>query len=209
MIEANEITPRLFMGSVPPTGTEVAQSGFSLLVLCALPSEYRHVYSSKLKLQTNPQDIRSLFPGVRVIVVSLDDNFITKPSKEEQLRAIQAASEVSKAVRAGQKVLVTCMQGRNRSGLVAALALRDLCGWSGSQAKARVRLKRKLDFGVALMNPIFVHILDRIPAPIEPANRGQDLAENPVKPKIGGISLLGESKPVRKLVGLPSLQRRW
>jgi len=190
MIEANEITPRLYMGSVPPVGSEVYKSGFSLLVLCALPDEYRHVYKIK-----SDQSIASLFPNTQVIIVSLNDNFLTKPSQEEKERILRSSSDVVNSIRNNRKVLITCMQGRNRSGLVAALAIRELCGWSGSQAKSRVRLKRKLEHGVALMNPQFVQILDELPAPLE--------NNSPAKPKTSGLSL------VRPLAALPGIQRRW
>lgn len=52
---------------------------------------------------------------------------------------------------AGHAVLVACLQGRNRSGLVVALALRLLCGISGVQAVQVLREARP----TALSNATF------------------------------------------------------
>ena len=69
------------------------------------------------------------------------------------------ASRVVAYLTAGHTVLVHCWGGRNRSGLVVALALRRWEGISGAEAYARVR-QAKSD---ALRNPVFAEFLQRLP----------------------------------------------
>lgn len=125
----------LYQGHAPPTGDAARHAGFDAIVLCA--EEYQ------------PTD----FPGVRVLHVPLDD---ARPTPEEWLRANVAARDVASLLRAGKRVLVTCWQGRNRSGLVVALALRRM-GMTGQQAVERVRSRR----AGALTNPHFVEAILR------------------------------------------------
>ena len=63
-------------------------------------------------------------PGYRVLHVPLDDG--PPPDKTTRMRIRRAAREIADRVRAGQRVLVTCWQGRNRSGVLAGLAMVDL-----------------------------------------------------------------------------------
>ena len=101
----------LAQGSVPPAGVRVP---FDVIVLAAM--EFQDV------------DL----PGYEVIRVPLDDSG-PPPSLEEQAIIRQTASRIARRVRAGKRVLVTCHQGRNRSGVIAGLALVDL-GLSGSRS---------------------------------------------------------------------------
>lgn len=55
-------------------------------------------------------------------------------------------------VREGKRVLVQCYLGLNRSGLVAALALRELSGCTGPEAVALLRVLRDTN---VLCNPAF------------------------------------------------------
>jgi protein-tyrosine phosphatase len=64
-------------------------------------------------------------------------------------------------VRMGEKVLVHCDAGLNRSGLVNALAVRELLGLSGTQAVAHVRICRQW----ALCNDTFVHYIESLETP--------------------------------------------
>jgi protein-tyrosine phosphatase len=73
----------------------------------------------------------------------------------EQRVAMQAATVVVQARARGDRVLVTCMQGRNRSGLIAALALRRL-GVSADDAVSMVRSARGIG---ALNNAHFLALL--------------------------------------------------
>lgn len=156
-IIADEIAPRLFMGPLPPPGSTVASAGFTTLVLCAQRSEYRRVYM----LRETP--VERAFQGVELVVVDLDDNFDRPLTRQEFVRAETSADIVKRTVREQKNALVTCMMGRNRSGLVTALALRSLCRWSGTQAMERVRRMRN-DRHV-LSNPQFEVLLEKLPAP--------------------------------------------
>jgi protein-tyrosine phosphatase len=71
----------------------------------------------------------------------------------------QVASLVADLVRGGHRVLVHCVQGLNRSGIVVARALMFL-GYSATEAIDLVRLRRGLDVGLgALGNERFVEWL--------------------------------------------------
>jgi protein-tyrosine phosphatase len=101
------------------------------------------------------------FPGVHVIHAGFDDDYSL--SEEERTIAVRAAREVARHVRSGDKVLVTCQQGRNRSGLVAALAVHLLTGMSGKDAARFVQKRRRTIDGPALSNDYFVDLLSRLP----------------------------------------------
>lgn len=51
--------------------------------------------------------------------------------------------DVVTAVREGKRVLVACAGGRNRSGLVVALAVREILGCSGAEALQLVQSRRE------------------------------------------------------------------
>ena len=71
------------------------------------------------------------------------------------------AREIAADLKAGKRVLVTCRMGRNRSGFVAALALR-LLGVPATDALRVVRSRRKDALGVrAISNPEFQRLLLR------------------------------------------------
>ena len=92
----------LAQGSAPPAGVRLP---FDVIVLAAM--EYQ-------------PDL----PGYEVIRVPLDDG---PPPNEATRRRIRAAArEIAARVRTGERVLVTCWQGRNRSGVLAGLALVNL-----------------------------------------------------------------------------------
>ena len=67
--------------------------------------------------------------------------------------------DVVAAVQAGRRVLVACAGGRNRSGLVVGLAVRELLGCSGEQALNWVQSRREN----ALNNATFAHHLAGLP----------------------------------------------
>jgi len=62
--------------------------------------------------------------GYTILRVPLDDG--PPPDKVTRMRIRHAAREIADRVRHGERVLVTCWQGRNRSGVLAGLALVDL-----------------------------------------------------------------------------------
>lgn len=136
-VDASLLLANLFQGGAPAVGSRVRRAGFDTLVLAA--EEY--------------QPAAELFPGVRVMHVPLDD---AKPSPEELAMIRKAGWLVAKEVQAGRRVLVTCMAGRNRSGIINAVALRWLTGRSPDAIVAHIRDKRMAS---ALSNPYFVRAL--------------------------------------------------
>jgi protein-tyrosine phosphatase len=102
---------RLAQGAAPPANVRLP---FDTIVLAAI--EYQ-----------NPK-----LPDYELIRAPLSDNGPPPTDFERKLIRI-AAHEVAEQVRSGRKVLVTCWQGRNRSGVIAGLALREL-GFSGPRA---------------------------------------------------------------------------
>lgn len=119
--QANKIVDHLYQGGMPPPGRGLANAGIKVLVLAA----------------KEHQDA-SAYEGVEVILAPGDDD-----ARRHRLdRFIDgwraAAAQVVEHVRAGRNVLVTCMAGQNRSGLIVALALRELTGWSGAKCVEHV-----------------------------------------------------------------------
>ena len=129
----------LAQGARPPVGVRLP---FDVIVLAAW--EYQ------------PE-----MPGYDVIHVPLDDEFELPVTKEDRTRIQATARAVARHVRAGRRVLVTCHQGRNRSGVIAGLALVEL-GMPRNQA---VRLIRTLRNG--LTNPHFYDMVKGTPPPEE------------------------------------------
>lgn len=147
MIDAHEIALGLWQGSFPPRGATLAKLGFDTLVLAAEELQF-------------PADS---YPGVEVIgAPNRDDG---SPLTWNQLQtAVATAREVQKRLQDGKKVLVTCAAGVNRSGLVSALTLHFVYGWSGERCIQVVRERRKLsEFRQALNNQFFVQALRRLP----------------------------------------------
>lgn len=141
-IDANRVGTRLWIGSRPAPGPGLAAAGFQELILCA--EEY--------------QPSASEFPGLRAVVhAGIDDH---EPTNEEIRIATRAARRAAQGVRQGSRVLVTCQAGLNRSGLVTALAVHELTGWSGKRCGDLVRSERP----GALSNQHFRALLDALPA---------------------------------------------
>ena len=147
-LDADEIVPHLWQGSLPPTGSAVSDAGFHLLVLCAREKQLPSVY----------------FHDVEVFHAPNDDSVAYGPLDREKLKlALQAAQKVVATVKAGHNALVTCAAGMNRSGLVSALTLHLLYGWSGGRCIQRVRAKRRNNDGyLPLSNTDFTTALQRL-----------------------------------------------
>jgi hypothetical protein len=79
----------------------------------------------------------------------------------DQALTLGLASLVAGLVRDGRRALVHCTFGRNRSGLMATLVVRELLGLSGAEALAHVRARRR---NVA-NNETFEAWLESLPAP--------------------------------------------
>jgi len=140
------VCPNLAIGSKPPIGQSLP---FDVLVLTAWEViKFYPGYASPAS-----------FSGTRVLYVPLDDATIPL---SEATRALDAGRKAADYVRRGKRVLVTCNQGRNRSGLVTAFALMDL-GYPSTESVRRIRKARGDD---ALSNDFFVrllHEMDRRP----------------------------------------------
>lgn len=106
---ASRIMPRLWMGAHPPLGFDVARAGFTHLFICAW------------ERTGTPHD----YPGVVVTRVHLDDSGMPMQD-HERISAVGSGRQVARLHHAGARILVTCSEGRNRSGLVVALALCNL-----------------------------------------------------------------------------------
>ena len=90
-----------------------------------------------------------------MIHAPFDDNDLG-PLPHEKATARKAAGQVALALQQGSNALVTCFAGRNRSGLVTALALAER-GIDPLQAIALIRSRRRR----ALTNPWFVDLIRR------------------------------------------------
>lgn len=125
--------------------TKAHGDGFDVIILCA--DEFqpaRHIIATEL---------------MEVVHAPNDDS--ENPLTRDQLTTAIAASRVVAArFREGKKVLVSCMQGRNRSGLVTALALHRLYGMTGERCRGYIRSK----VPHALTNPSFNKFLDSLKA---------------------------------------------
>lgn len=139
-LDAHILHPRLWQGAKPDQ--QPADHGFDVLVLCAVEHQNSGAYDD-----------------IDIILAPNRDNSWVPPTKEELDIAIRAAKRVVEAVQANKQVLVTCIAGLNRSGLVSALALRELLGISGSAAMKAVRYGRP----GALFNPWFEQYLEQLP----------------------------------------------
>ena len=128
----------LAMGSAPTPGPDLA-ARFGTVVLCAKEYQPRSL---------GPSDAHPIILRAR-----LDDSG-PPPTQEELKEAFRTAAEVAARLRAGRRVLVTCMAGRNRSGLVTGLALMGL-GYTAKEVITKIRLARES----ALTNVHFVRVL--------------------------------------------------
>ena len=137
---SDRVVKNLWMGSAPLCDTEDSrrmQYRFDVLVLAAM----EHQPSSLC------------FPGVRVIHAPIDDG---RYVPENEIRIVSRASElVANALRIGKRVLVTCWQGRNRSGFIVAMALVRL----GIHPDQAIELVRRARGQTALSNEAFVGII--------------------------------------------------
>lgn len=139
-VDASLIFLGMYQGGCPEAHegtTAVRDAGMTALVLLA--EEY--------------QPDASRFPGVEVIHAPMDDSSVTP---ELWATANRAADAVVRYLGShDQSVLVTCYEGRNRSGLVCALALHKL-KYSAEDAIRKVKSGRGHH---ALANPYFVQAL--------------------------------------------------
>ena len=137
-IDAHQIVTRLWVGSAPPFDRHLP--AFSMLVLCAYEI----------------QPAQLAFKG-RVLRCPIDD--ASPMSRTDLHHALRASREVAAELRRGGRALVTCAQGRNRSALVASLAIIQTMRMPPATIIARVRARRGPN---ALSNPAFTEVLTRM-----------------------------------------------
>ena len=140
-MQAQEIHPGLWQGSWPAPGPWLKVNGFSTLVLCAQEFQPPHIIPPHLGAMRGLR-MANPWPGVEVIYAPNDDDPYTPPPKETLRGAIRAGRIVAERLSQNRKVLVTCWQGRNRSGLVSALGLFFHLGIPGEQATEIVQRRR-------------------------------------------------------------------
>jgi len=120
----------------------VAKLGFDTLVLCAKENQREDLY-----------------PGVEVVLAPGDDDVRVNRMMRDLPTWRQAAQIVVERVAAGKKVLVTCMAGLNRSGMVIGLALHQITGWSGEDVVEHIQASRDM----ALCNDTFADYIRGLP----------------------------------------------
>jgi hypothetical protein len=143
-IDCNRVAPHLYQGSAPPQGHALARAGFDVVVFCAralIPSQ-------------PPSD----YPGVEALYCPLTDvgtRMAQGDPDRDWARAVAMAWDLASRILRGERILVTCHEGWNRSGLVCALILHFLTGESGLVCAKHVHLARPW----ALGQPVFVNAL--------------------------------------------------
>lgn len=144
-LDASNIVRRIWVGSAPPMDRRLPH--FSMVVLCAA--------------EIQPQ---ATTWGCRVVRVGIPDDALSRP---ELRRAVLGARAVVDEVQHGGRALVTCAAGRNRSALVAGIAIIQLAPrMTADDVVELIRGRRSPD---CLSNPHFREILRRLRAPPPPA----------------------------------------
>lgn len=135
-LDASNISKRLWIGGQPPFDRDLPD--FDVLVLCA-----QELQPTKLSFQR------------KVVRVPLPD---AELAVHELRRALAGGRQVAEALARGQRVLVTCAAGLNRSALVASLGLGLITRMKAPEIIELVRARRSPD---ALGNRHFVGYLNR------------------------------------------------
>lgn len=138
MLDASRIHAGLYQGSAPRSAREVLGEGFTVVVFAAY--------------EVQPPD--HVLRGLEALRCPLVDDYERLPSRDDWQRALDCAEQAVRRLEAGKRVLVTCAQGRNRSGLISAMALVH-SGWRSLDAVRRIQGCRLH----ALTNPQFVRAL--------------------------------------------------
>jgi protein-tyrosine phosphatase len=184
-LDISRIVSKHYQGSHPAPGRVLYDAGFRVLVLCALPDEYEAQYKlSHYAVASGAagwrglsyDTIEGMFPGLKIIRAPNDDDYDRPLTRSEIQIACSAASAIQRAMMQGRRVLVCCAKGRNRSGLVSALALCERFGCGGLAAIAKVRAGRQPDCSAKVLeNPQFLRALAGIkPAKIARIQREQE-----------------------------------
>lgn len=145
--DSHPIARRLHVGSAPPPGDYSEQFDVIYLV-----GDYQP--------HMNGTPLTEIFPNVAVRSMPFDDT--QKPTPHDVKMMARVAQLMAKDLADGKRVLSSCRMGRNRSALVAALALKNLFPreLSGKRAYELVRSRRVDRVGIrALANPTFARLL--------------------------------------------------
>lgn len=138
----SRIAPKQYQGSRPPVGLSLYEQGIQVLVLC------------EAEWQPSAVD----FPNILVIHCPLEDE-LEPMAYEDRVQVTDVAREVTALLSRNLRTLVTCYQGRNRSGLVNAMVLMNRYGITGDEAIRRVRVARP----TSLVNPHFCEAIRKTP----------------------------------------------
>lgn len=137
--DASEIYPNLWQGAIPPRGKFLASKGFDVLILA-----------------TREHQDAGWYDNIEIVHAPSNDD--DRPHRIHEFIPLwkETAKRVAGLVRAGKKVLVTCLAGHNRSGIIVAFALHELTGKNGFECVEHIRSRRD-EF--ALNNLAFVEYL--------------------------------------------------
>lgn len=135
-IDAHQVIPRLWIGSAPPYDRDLHP--FDRIVLCSSQFQPPNTaYNHKL--------IRAPFDDIEV------------ENAELAAIATDAANLVARCHKRGERILVTCTAGLNRSALVTALAILKLYPkMTADQVITLIRQRRSYN---ALFNKSFVALI--------------------------------------------------
>lgn len=143
ILDIDNIWKTLWQGSAPPIGNILVEKGFTTLVLAA--KEFQRA---------------DLYPDVEVLLAPSDDDCRFHRMMQFVPMWENVARQVAQRVKNGDKVLVTCLAGLNRSGFITTLALMELTKWDGKTCVKHVRSRRQ----DALCNECFRDYLSSLPA---------------------------------------------
>jgi protein-tyrosine phosphatase len=101
-----------------------------------------------------------------MVYVPASDDFDKPPPRETLAAALKASAFAAHRITQGGNVFVSCWAGINRSGLVTALTIHRLTGFSGTFCVGLIKRARPR----ALQNPQFLTVLHRIPTRSPPTS---------------------------------------
>lgn len=101
------------------------------------------------------QPISSAFGDVEVLRCPFDDDFTIPPTSDQLDMIIGQSARVARRLQAGKRVLSTCEQGWNRSGLVSGLAISIMTKRPGREIIEHIQQHRP----GALGNPLFRRLI--------------------------------------------------
>jgi protein-tyrosine phosphatase len=132
------------------------------LWISGCPIDYEWLRNQRIDLVVDVADPElRLEPDRLRPIVYCKQALVDGPELPEPAITERLVQDVVTAVREGKRVLVACAGGRNRSGLIVALAVREILGCSGYEALQLVQSRREN----ALNNVTFAEHLTSLRAP--------------------------------------------